>query len=77
MSQPKRGLGKGLGALLGDAPVPTSPEAHGVLREIPVARITPNPFQPRKHFDAGAMDDAAGLDRRVRRARTDYRAQTR
>lgn len=57
MSQPKRGLGKGLGALLGDAPVPTSPEAHGVLREIPVARITPNPFQPRKNFDAAAMDD--------------------
>ncbi|HTZ56250.1 MAG TPA: ParB/RepB/Spo0J family partition protein [Candidatus Acidoferrum sp.] len=57
MSQPKRGLGKGLGALLGDAPVPTSPEAHGVLREIPVGRITPNPFQPRKNFDAVAMDD--------------------
>jgi ParB family transcriptional regulator, chromosome partitioning protein len=57
MSQPKRGLGKGLGALLGDAPVPTSPEVHGVLREIPVARITPNPFQPRKNFDAAAMDD--------------------
>ncbi len=57
MSQPKRGLGKGLGALLGDAPVPTSPEVHGVLREIPVGRITPNPFQPRKNFDAAAMDD--------------------
>jgi ParB family transcriptional regulator, chromosome partitioning protein len=57
MSQPKRGLGKGLGALLGDEPVPTSPETHGVLREIPVARITPNPFQPRKNFDAAAMDD--------------------
>ena len=57
MSQPKRGLGKGLGALLGDAPMPTSPEAHGVLREIPVGRITPNPFQPRKNFDAAAMDD--------------------
>jgi len=57
MSQPKRGLGKGLGALLGDAPVPTSPEAHGVLREIPVGRITPNPYQPRKNFDAAAMDD--------------------
>jgi ParB family transcriptional regulator, chromosome partitioning protein len=57
VSQPKRGLGKGLGALLGDAPVPTSPEVHGVLREIPVARITPNPFQPRKNFDAAAMDD--------------------
>ncbi len=57
MSQPKRGLGKGLGALLGDAPVPTSPEVHGVLREIPVGRITPNPIQPRKNFDAAAMDD--------------------
>jgi len=57
MSQPKRGLGKGLGALLGDAPVPTSPTADDALREIPVARITPNPFQPRKHFDATAMDD--------------------
>jgi ParB family transcriptional regulator, chromosome partitioning protein len=57
MSQPKRGLGKGLGALLGDAPVPTAPEVHGALREIPVARITPNPFQPRKNFDAAAMDD--------------------
>ena len=57
MSQPKRGLGKGLGALLGDAPVPTSPESHGVLREIPVDRITPNPHQPRTHFDAAAMDD--------------------
>lgn len=57
MSQPKRGLGRGLGALLGDAPVPTTPEVHGGLREIPVARITPNPFQPRKNFDAAAMDD--------------------
>ena len=57
MSQPKRGLGKGLGALLGDAPVPTSPTPGDALREIPVARITPNPFQPRKHFDAAAMDD--------------------
>jgi ParB family transcriptional regulator, chromosome partitioning protein len=57
MSQPKRGLGKGLGALLGDSPVPTSPTADDALREIPVGRITPNPFQPRKHFDAAAMDD--------------------
>ncbi len=60
MSQPqKRGLGKGLGALLGDTPVPTSPngpERDG-LREIPVAQITPNPFQPRKTFEAGALDD--------------------
>ena len=55
----KRGLGKGLGALLGDAPVPTSPTApqRDGLREIPVAQIRPNPFQPRKTFEAGALDD--------------------
>jgi ParB family transcriptional regulator, chromosome partitioning protein len=57
MSQPKRGLGKGLGALLGDAPVPVAPASREVLRDIPVARITPNPFQPRSNFDAAAMDD--------------------
>ncbi len=57
MSQPKRGLGRGLGALLGTAPVPTSPAAQETLRDIPVARITPNPFQPRSNFDPAAMDD--------------------
>lgn len=63
MSQPqKRGLGKGLGALLGDAPVPTSPAAEATagrenLREIPVASIRPNPYQPRKTFDGSALDE--------------------
>jgi ParB family chromosome partitioning protein len=57
MSQPKRGLGKGLGALLGDGPVPTSPGAPETLRDLPVGRITPNPFQPRKTFDSQALDD--------------------
>jgi ParB family transcriptional regulator, chromosome partitioning protein len=60
MSQPKRGLGKGLGALLGDTPVPTSPQMpvkDEAMREIPVALITPNPFQPRTNFEAAAMDE--------------------
>ncbi|MEO9170800.1 MAG: ParB/RepB/Spo0J family partition protein, partial [Candidatus Baltobacteraceae bacterium] len=57
MSQPKRGLGKGLGALLGDASIPTTPGAGEMLRDIPVDRITPNPFQPRKSFDQTALDD--------------------
>jgi ParB family transcriptional regulator, chromosome partitioning protein len=57
MTQPKRGLGKGLGALLGDAPVPTSPSSQDVLREIPVSAIAPNPFQPRKTFEQGALDE--------------------
>jgi len=55
MAGPKRGLGRGLGALLGNAPVPTSPVE--TLQEIPVDRITPNPFQPRKHFGAEALDE--------------------
>ena len=56
VSAPKRGLGKGLGALLGDAPVPVSPSAE-TLAEIPVDRITPNPYQPRKHFDPDAQEE--------------------
>ena len=57
MSAPKRGLGKGLGALLGDAPVPVEPAPREQLREVPVSSITPNPFQPRRHFDAAALDE--------------------
>ncbi|MBV8491387.1 MAG: ParB/RepB/Spo0J family partition protein [Candidatus Eremiobacteraeota bacterium] len=55
MSAPKRGLGRGLGALLGDAPVPVAPASAAHPHEIPVGRITPNPFQPRKTFDAGSL----------------------
>ena len=55
MAAPKRGLGRGLGALLGNAPVPVSPVE--TLQEIAVDRITPNPYQPRKHFDAEALGE--------------------
>ena len=52
----KRRLGRGLEALLG---VPSVREAarDGELREIAVAEIAPNPFQPRRAFDAAALDD--------------------
>lgn len=56
MSAPKRGLGRGLGALLGESPVPTA-SAHEVVRELPVAAITPNPFQPRQTFDSATLDE--------------------
>lgn len=56
MSAPKRGLGRGLAALLGDAAVPTS-SSQEMVREIPVGEIRPNPFQPRKHFDAAELDE--------------------
>ncbi|MFN2449067.1 MAG: ParB/RepB/Spo0J family partition protein [Candidatus Baltobacteraceae bacterium] len=60
---PKRGLGRGLGALLGDAPVPVQPGGAGLsgemIRAIPVERIKPNPNQPRKSFDEGALAELA------------------
>jgi ParB family chromosome partitioning protein len=56
MSAPKRGLGRGLGALLGDAAARSGGE-RDLLREIPVDRITPNPFQPRKTFDRQPLDE--------------------
>jgi ParB family chromosome partitioning protein len=47
----KRGLGRGLGALLGPEPE-TSQDAS---IEIPVDRVRPNPRQPRKRFDPATL----------------------
>lgn len=43
----RSGLGRGLGALIPQAESPDS----SVLREVPLARIRANQFQPRRHFD--------------------------
>ncbi|GAC1620663.1 MAG: ParB/RepB/Spo0J family partition protein [Vulcanimicrobiaceae bacterium] len=51
MSAPKRGLGRGLDALLG-----TDRPAIG-LQAIPVGSIRPNPQQPRKTFDADGLGE--------------------
>ncbi|MFZ0573956.1 MAG: ParB/RepB/Spo0J family partition protein, partial [Candidatus Cybelea sp.] len=56
MSAPKRGLGRGLAALLGESVVPIS-SSQDIVREIPLTEITPNPFQPRKTFDGAALDE--------------------
>jgi ParB family transcriptional regulator, chromosome partitioning protein len=56
VSVPKRGLGRGLGALLGEAAVPVA-TSHEIVREIAVTEITPNPFQPRKSFEPGALEE--------------------
>ena len=51
MNTKPRGLGRGLGALLGSEPeVSVEPSS-----EIPLDRIQPNPRQPRKHFDPAAL----------------------
>jgi ParB family chromosome partitioning protein len=63
VSVPRRtgGLGRGLGALIptGPSSPPASDAAQPVagarFAEVPVDRITPNPLQPRTHFDEGAL----------------------
>lgn len=61
MTETKR-LGRGLEALLG--PISReSAEASGALRELPIATIRPNPFQPRRDFDPSALNElAASID---------------
>ncbi len=50
----KRGLGRGLDALLGEAST-----AGETQTEIPIDQIEPNPRQPRKTFDVVALDELA------------------
>lgn len=52
----RSGLGKGLSSLIppGEA-LPGASDDSAVLREIPVADITPNPNQPRVHFDEESL----------------------
>jgi ParB family chromosome partitioning protein len=56
------GLGRGLSALLGEQPQRPSGEGNvqrGGVREIEIARIRPNPEQPRVHFDEDALAELA------------------
>lgn len=46
-----RGLGKGLSALLGDEAVAPAKTDTSPSRSLPVSFLTPNPLQPRRHFD--------------------------
>jgi len=55
----RRGLGKGLGALL------TEMEGTKTLQEIPIASISPNPFQPRKRMDEAALRELAASFRQT------------
>jgi ParB family chromosome partitioning protein len=57
VAKPKRGIGRGLEAILS-----VSGEAHTAeeLRELPVELIVANPNQPRRHFDGEALNALAG-----------------
>ena len=56
-----KGLGMGLSALLGEAvrPGDSAEASRGGVREIEIARIRPNPNQPRVRFDEEAIAELA------------------
>ena len=53
----KKGLGRGLGALIPEMEVPEQERAH--IQEIDVTAIAGNPKQPRKVFDQAKLDELA------------------
>jgi ParB family chromosome partitioning protein len=55
MAERKRGMGRGLAAIL-----PESSAGGPELRELDVTQIEPNPDQPRTKFDASSLDALAG-----------------
>ena len=58
----KRGLGRGLSALMADVAETEQVAAKGVgaaEQMVPIEKIAPNPDQPRKRFEQGDLDDLA------------------
>lgn len=58
-----RGLGRGLSALMGETAIeqPIAPGASRTpgVQMMSIAHISPNPGQPRRHFDDAALDELA------------------
>ena len=62
MSRPASGLGRGLSALIGESShrlEEQRPAESGGLREVEIARIKPNPQQPRGQFGDESLDELA------------------
>ncbi|WP_420014142.1 ParB/RepB/Spo0J family partition protein [Tateyamaria sp.] len=55
----KRGLGRGLSALMADVNEPQATDTSAVPldQQIPIEEVRPNPDQPRKQFEAAPLDD--------------------
>ena len=62
MANANRGLGKGLGALLGDAALQIQ---EGGSVSLPIAQVEPGLKQPRKRFDDEALADLSEEEERV------------
>ena len=67
----QRGLGKGLGALLGEDVVAEAAQAEAAqgkadaVRMLPIGQIDPNRDQPRRRFDEAALNELAASIRAV------------
>lgn len=59
MSAKKRGLGKGLDALLGTTSDPSAVESQSSLHSLAVDLIQRGQYQPRKDFDNAALEELA------------------
>ncbi|MDQ2094305.1 ParB/RepB/Spo0J family partition protein [Rhodalgimonas zhirmunskyi] len=62
MAEKKRGLGRGLSALMADvAPEAEKDESapRRAEQQIPIERVAPNPDQPRRTFEQDKLDDLA------------------
>ena len=57
----RRGLGRGLSALMAEVAVDaeTAPESRSREQRLPVEKLVPNPDQPRRHFDDTALAELA------------------
>ncbi|KIT14971.1 ParB/RepB/Spo0J family partition protein [Jannaschia aquimarina] len=57
--QKRRGLGRGLSALMADLEDPGGSSDTGTQRTLPIEALEPNPDQPRRRFDDDALHDLA------------------
>jgi ParB family chromosome partitioning protein len=59
MNMKKRGLGRGLDALLGDVPATTKPESTSSQQTLPIGLLQRGKYQPRKDMNAEKLQDLA------------------
>ena len=72
MAEGRRGLGRGLSALLDEVEAPAGGPARAPgVTEIPIELIKANPDQPRRHFDEAELEELAAVDPREGRAAAD------
>jgi ParB family chromosome partitioning protein len=58
-AESKRGLGRGLSALLGDSAAKPAAGPSRSQRHLPIGQLEPSPLQPRRHFDPEELEALA------------------